>query len=97
MTKKVVLIAIVTGRLEWFGHVKRRPEDRSTDAKIKMQRKCHRGSLSLRWKDTDRLEDQGGTSQWRTDGKVPARAASPRRQSYLPAKIKRDGETKGNF
>ena len=49
---------MIWGRLEWFGHVKRRDgtENIRTVAETKMVRKRPRGRPKLRWYDTVRRD-----------------------------------------
>ena len=68
---KLVPIAMVMRRLEWFGHVKRRDKIANIRAvaEMRMEGKRPRGRPKLRWKDTVRrdLKAWNIEEEWATD------------------------------
>ena len=64
------IATVMRGRLEWFGHVKRRDEtDNWAVAEMKMEGKRPRGRPKLRWKDTVRRDSKAWSirEEWVTD------------------------------
>ena len=63
-----------SGRLEWFGHVKRKDETENIRAvvEMKMEEKCPRGRPRLQWKDTVRRDLKAWNigEEWATDREI---------------------------